>query len=205
MALAGQPFNTDPEAAARFMRAYAQAFSDGARFATQLVVSNQVARRGAEAPSPAPQSQALTEEQYLHTFQTQLLASLPQLSEHDRNKMCQGIASETLDGWSMLSEREKDIMRAIFLPPAEVETEQELPSNESAQKVVAAMRNGTLGPNTLAPPEPVKATKDLTPGDAVAASPGVQAKEALPAEPPPTTDVVHGAGSNGTETSSTNL
>jgi hypothetical protein len=221
MFLAGPPFNMSPELAANFIRAYSQALFDGAQFASGFVRQNQLAQQqfyavqAAQAaqlappafspppqhhvsgPSPTPQKE-LSEHEYLLIFQDQMLTGLKTMSEQDKIKMIEGVSGETLDGWALLSEAEKEILRAIFLPSASVEEAQEpLPSNESVAKVVAAMRNGTLNADTLAPKAAPKASvKDLT---AAAAAPVQTSEGAIPQAPP---GVVAAAAGNGSTVTS---
>jgi hypothetical protein len=207
MGLAGPPFNASAELASHFMRAFAQAMSDGATWITSMAEADRASRapqvpqaRRVAQPSPSQEEariarqRELTEEEYLVLFQDQILASLPTLSEPDKARMIEGVANESLDGWSALSPQEKEILRAIFLPPAgEVSPGDEpLPSNESAKKVVDAMRNGTLGAHTLAPPGPPP-PQDLVPASAAVAQ---IPKEASPQASPE--GGTQAAGGNGT-------
>lgn len=165
MHLAGPPFDSDLYLAGTFMRAYAQAVQDGGRFAVGVLRANQAAQQAyapprtlpqpppQARPSPVIRQRVPTEEENLLVFQEQMLIGLSHMSPADKLRMAEGVSKETLEGWDMLSPDEREIMRAIFIPPAEVlpPEDEPLPSNESAVKVVAAMRNGTLGPDTLAP------------------------------------------------------
>jgi len=175
MWLAGPPFNTDPNYAALFMRAYAQAAKDGTDQALQHLRS-QESERQAQAPVPAPAyheplpepepQPVLSEEEYLALFQRSLLDGAKSMTEDHRALMGKGVLEGTLEGWAQLTDAEKDIMRQIFLPPLhgnaplppeesyEEEDDDAVPSNESAMKVVEAMRRGTLDENTLAPAPP---------------------------------------------------
>ncbi len=184
MFIAGPPFSSDVGAAAIFMRAFPQALSDGANFVAQMAEANMAAQAPPrpevfvpQAPpprqAPPPPRRQLTEEEYLLNFQAQMLEQAPQLSEADRLKICTGVANETLEGWDQLIAGEKEILRAIFLPPLAPpeDAEAPLPSNESAAKVVAAMRAGTLGPETLAPRVRVVADPAATEGEAPAGVP----------------------------------
>lgn len=170
MWLAGPPFNTDANFAALFMRAYAQAAKDGMAEALQHLQSQQVARSAPVAapfsPPPEPEPPpALTEEEYLVLFQRSLLDGAKAMTPEHRVLMGKGVLEGTLEGWAQLTDAEKDIMRQIFLPPLHgnapppeeaygEEDDDAIPSNESAKKVVEAMRRGTLDENTLAPPPP---------------------------------------------------
>ncbi len=215
MHLAGPPFTTDAQGALRFMQAFRQAVSDGSRFVLGMVRANHHAQQAAQRPvaqvQPGVGEPPMTTEENLLLFQNTMLESYPQMSEADKLHMVQGITREDLHGWELLSREEKDILRAIFLPPVSVEVpgDEPLPSDESARKVVAAMRNGTLGAHTLAPPEPPKpaapatpAQQDSPPGNGGAAAapppPGVKTTEGAPQASPVVSQVP--AGNNGTDT-----
>jgi hypothetical protein len=215
MWLAGPPFNTDANYAALFMRAYAQAAKDGAdhamehfRLQAAMVPPSRQASHTQHAPAPPaaraePEPQpTLTEEEYLVLFQRSLLDGLKTMTEEHRVLMGKGVLEGTLEGWVQLSDAERDIMRQIFCPPLDAhglpqqeaygeasdqdEEDDGLPSNESAQKVVEAMRRGTLNENTLDPPPPPAPAEEppATVADAApAATPAPASDKALGRQP----------------------
>lgn len=195
MAMAGPPFNSDRMAAFAFMRAYAQGMEELAAFARQSVIQ-QPSPTQVHAPEVgAPPPPTMTEEEYLILFQRSMLDGASKLDAEHKDLMARGVREQTLEGWEQLNENERNIMRQIFCPEifqpqVEVPEDTPMPSEESVYKVVEALRNGTLSPQTLAPPPEEAAPKTSAEATAEAKAP----EEALP-QPP--LEKVNAAGDNG--------
>lgn len=194
MFLAGPPFNADANTAALFMRAYAQASRDGAAHALQHFQSQVVETEQAPQPGMVEEPTPLTEEQFLLLFKKSIIDGAKNMTPDHLKLMAKGVTECTLEGWQQLTEAEKNVLRQVFCPetPAlvsvEIPEDEPLPSNESAIKVVQAMRQGTLSAQTLAP--------DLV-TSAITEPPAVQAAEQAPGRsPPPTPPEGQPAGSS---------
>ena len=174
MFLAGEPFTSNALWAEFFMRSFAQAMHES------------VTEIRAEAPllEPSPEAQSQTPfdgaaEEYLSIFSSHVEENWSSLSPEQRAITAQGIADQTMEGWESLTEGERDVLRATFLsspsaapPPPQAEpgaaedTPDCLSSSESAEKLVAALRQGKpLAMDLLSPNEPpatAVAEQDLT-------------------------------------------
>jgi hypothetical protein len=191
MALAGPPFNADRNVAFSFMRAYAQALEEMTDYAKQIVA--QPVKPEVQAPVPETGQPHMTEEEYLLHFQRSMLEGATHLTEEHKALIARGIREQTLEGWAQLNENERNIMRQIFCPDifqpqVEVPEDAPMPSEESVHKVVEALRNGTLSPQTLAPEEAPKTSAEAAPAAEVKAP-----EEVLP-QPPE--EKVNAAGDN---------
>jgi hypothetical protein len=214
MFLAGPPFNADAGLASAFMRAFAQASRDGADHALQ----HHQATFG-QTPAPPqdlpPEPPTLTEAEYLLLFRDSLLKGVQGMTPEHLVLMGKGVTECTLEGWQQLSDPEKDIMREVFCPDAAPKAaaqgeiypdgEEPLPSDESARRVVEAMRAGTLSATTLEPPPPPPSTAVEPPVSVVATSteePGMPGSAPERLRPQASPEGLAGLV-NGTETTTT--
>lgn len=175
MFLSGEPFTSNALWAEIFMRSFAQAMHESVM---EIRVEAPLPEPSPEPQSPSPFG-GMPEAEYLAVFSSHVEENWSSLSPEQREATAKGVADQTMEGWESLSEGERDVLRATFLPPVSVapppplkETvaEETVPdcllSSENAEKLVAALRQGkSLAMDLLSPNEPSAAAavdQDLT-------------------------------------------
>jgi hypothetical protein len=159
MAIAGPPFNSNPSIAALFIMSYKQAMTEGAqavqtRFAQ--LAEHTAALNAAAAAMPVYHGGPLSYEEPeaagesyepqplpIDQFRSTLLESLEEMPEDKFLAMANKIATETLEGWEILSPEEREVLKELFLATLEPE---DVPEETAAPEEPASVKTGAEPP-----------------------------------------------------------